>query len=108
MPRTSPETAAAAHVAQIVRSARALFVVGATIEDCLSAILEAARQEFHLSRVLVRSPARLIVDGNEFQWPAAVNDSAKKLIAFEDVSNQLRGGRASPTAKNNGDVRGKK
>src|SRR5262249_43521068 len=97
-----------APIAQVIRWARAMLVAGATIEDCLSAILEAARQEFHLSCVLVRSPAKLIVDGCEFQWPAAVDGSAKKLIAFADVSNRLRGGRASLATKNNGNVKEKK
>jgi hypothetical protein len=69
MPSRSLEAAAAAHIRQIIKSVRELFVTGATIEEALDVVLRAAAEEFHC-RIAVSRPAHIVVDGFTYEWPA--------------------------------------
>jgi hypothetical protein len=56
--------AAEYHTVLIIKHARRLLELGGTIEDGLSAVMEAAHQEFHC-RVLIEQPARLRMPGRK-------------------------------------------
>jgi hypothetical protein len=76
MPSASPEASIAAHVAQIIKSTRALLAVGGVIEDGLDAVLRGAVEEFGC-RVILRNPASMLIDGAAYQWP--ISEPAKSV-----------------------------
>jgi hypothetical protein len=65
--RQTPDNAAC-HVAQIIKSTRAMLALGGVVEDALDAALEAARQEFQC-RIVLLAKARLRIDGHDWEWP---------------------------------------
>jgi hypothetical protein len=69
MPSRSLESAVAAHIAEIIKATRALLAADGVIEDALSAVLRGAIEEFQC-RIVVSSPARLLIDGHSYEWPA--------------------------------------
>jgi hypothetical protein len=79
------------HVNRIIEHTRRLLSLDGTIEQALDLVLEAARREFQC-RVLAIKPTCIRIDGYDYTWPI-ISGSAKKPIAFEDISNRLRGGR---------------
>jgi len=57
------------HRLQIIKACRRLFCdADGVIEDALSAVLEAARQEFGCV-IIITTPAIMRVDGHSYTWP---------------------------------------
>lgn len=68
------------HVLQIQKAARALFAADGVIEQALDAVICAAVKEFGC-RVVFTAPARLIVDGAKYEWPAML----RKVVDSQKV-----------------------
>jgi hypothetical protein len=62
--RANPEW----HREQVIKAVRYFFECGATVEEGLDAVMEAARREFG-TRVIIRRPCEMRIDGYDYRWP---------------------------------------
>jgi hypothetical protein len=53
----------------LIKAARWYLADGGTIEEALSLVVTAARQEWLDARIAFTQPARFRIDGAEFEWP---------------------------------------
>jgi hypothetical protein len=58
---------AAGLATNLQRAARVFLSEGGTIEEALSIVTVAARQEFGC-RIIISNPARILVDGYPYEW----------------------------------------
>jgi hypothetical protein len=77
MPVNKPASNTTRHVLHIQKAARGLFAADGVIEDALDAVICAAVKEFDC-RVVFTAPARLIVDGAKYEWPAIDDGESKE------------------------------
>jgi hypothetical protein len=59
------------HQEQVRKACRALFAAEGTVEEALSAVLEAARREYGW-HITIHHPCELVIDGYPYQWPLDV------------------------------------